>query len=86
MGGIVVHPRVPAKHPDVTEEDVVTAWKHAVAARRRNFDPPSHVAAAGVDTRGRLIEMVGVELEGGGVLVYHAMRLTEKMARELGLG
>ena len=44
------------------------------------------VAAAGADARGRMIEMVGVELEGGGVLIYHAMRLTAKMARELRLG
>lgn len=85
MGRIEVHPRVSARHPDVTEEDVASAWKSAVAVRHRNFDPPAHVAAAGVDTKGRLIEMVGVELEGGGVLVYHAMRLTAKMARELEL-
>jgi hypothetical protein len=39
-----------------------------------------------MDTKGRLIEMVSVELEDGGVLVYHAMRLTAKMARELELG
>lgn len=44
------------------------------------------VAAAGAGARGRMIEMVGAELEGGGVLIYHAMRLTAKMARELGLG
>lgn len=86
MGMIVVHPRVAERHPDVTEEDVATAWRNAAAMRRRNFDPPAHVAAAGVDAKGRLIEMVGVELEDGGVLVYHAMRITAKMARELGLG
>lgn len=82
---IDVHPRVTERHPDVTEDDVATAWRNAVAMRRRNFDPPSHVAAAGVDTKGRLIEMVGIEEEDGGVYVYHAMRLTVKMARELGL-
>lgn len=82
---VIVHPRVTERHPDVTEEDVITAWSTALAMRRRNFDPPSHIAAAGADTKGRIIEMVGVELEDGGVLVYHAMRLTAKMERELDL-
>ena len=63
----MVHPRVAARHPDLTEEDVTTAWENAAA-------------------RGQMIEMVGAELEGGGVLIYHAMRLTAKMARELRLG
>lgn len=82
---VEVHPRVTDRHPDVTADDVVRAWTNALSMRRRNFDPPSHIAAAGVDTKGRIIEMVGVELEGGGVLVYHAMRLTAKMEKELGL-
>lgn len=83
---IEVHPRVAARHPDVTDVDVVAAWGNAVAMRHRNFDPPAHIAAAGLDTKGRMIEMVGVELEDGGVLVYHAMKITPKMASELGLG
>lgn len=83
---ILTHPRVMERHPDVTEEDVAMAWSHAIAMRHRSFDPPVHIAAAGVDTKGRLIEMIGVELEDGGILVYHAMRLTAKMARELELG
>lgn len=82
---VKVHQRVLNRHPDVTEEDVATAWNNALVMRRRNFDPPSHIAAAGADTKGRIIEMVGVELEDGGVLVYHAMRLTAKMEEELGL-
>lgn len=86
LGRIVVHRRVSERHPDVTEEDVIAAWGGAVAMRHRNFDPPAHIAAAGADTKGRVIEMVGVELEDGGVLVYHAMKLTGKMAQELGLG
>ena len=86
MVKVAVHSRVSARHPDVTESDVVAAWTHAVAMRYRNFDPPAHISAAGLDTKGRMIEMVGVELEDGGVLVYHAMRITPKFAQELGLG
>lgn len=44
---------------------------------------PDYYAAAGADPRGRMIEMVGVELEDNRLLIFHAMRLTAKMADEL---
>lgn len=69
----------------MSEADVIAAWGNALSMRHRNFDPPAHIMAAGVDTRGRLIEMLGVELENDDILVYHAMRLTAKAAHELGL-
>ena len=46
-------------------------------------NPPNYYAAAGADSRGRMIEMVGVELEDNRLLIFHAMRLTAKMADEL---
>ena len=49
----------------------------------RNYDPPEYHAAAGADSHGRLLEMVGVELDEGSLLIFHAMRLTDKMAQEL---
>ena len=48
--------------------------------------PPDYYAAAGADPRGRMIEMVGVELEDSRLLIFHAMRLTTKMADELCIG
>lgn len=51
----------------------------------RNFDIPSIYAAAGPDTRGNLIELLLAEQEDGRFVAYHAMKLTMKMARELGL-
>lgn len=80
-----VHDRISQRHPDVTREDVIIAWSNPLAMRHRNFDPPAYVAAAGVDTKGRIIEMVGVELEDGVFLIYHAQKLTKKMAIELEL-
>ena len=82
---IVVLPRISERHPDVSEEDVLTAWRHAWAVRRRNFDMPSHYMAAGLDTKGRLIEMVGAEREDGTLVVYNAMKMTDKARRELGI-
>ena len=56
-----------------------------MAVRRRDFAMPCHYAAAGMDTKGRMLEMAAAEQEDGTFVVYHAMKLTEKMARELEL-
>ena len=80
-----VHRRVFLRHPDVTDMDVEVAWRNAIAMRLRNMEAPAHIVAAGADTKGRLIEMVGVELENDRILIYHAQRLTAKMRAELGL-
>ena len=46
-------------------------------------NPPNYYAAAGADPRGRMTEIVDVELEENRLLIFHAMRLTAKMADEL---
>lgn len=53
---------------------------------RRSYEPPDVYAAAGADGKGRMLELLGVELEDDTLLVYHAMRLTRKMRNELGIG
>lgn len=80
-----VHRRVSLRNPEVTTRDVEAAWHNAVAMRLRDMEFPAHIIAAGADAKGRLIEMIGVELESGRVLVYHAQKLTSKMRAELGL-
>lgn len=80
-----VHRWISLRHPEVTTRDVETAWRNAVAMRLRTMEPPAHIIAAGADSKGRLIEMIGVELDNGQVLVYHAQKLTAKMQAELGL-
>lgn len=69
----------------LTEEEIRAAWRNPASMRYRNFDIPSIVAAAGADSHGQLIEMLGGVQEDGTVLIFHAMRLTKKMADELGL-
>ena len=82
---IIVHPRVQQRHPEIENSDVETAWKNAIAMHRRTYDPPDYFAAAGFDSKNRLLEMVGVETESEDILIFHAMRLTDKMRFELGL-
>ena len=80
-----VHRRVTLRHPDVTEIGVEVAWRNAIAMRLRNIEAPAHIVAAGADSKGRLVEIIGVELENERILIYHAQRLTAKMRSELGL-
>ena len=49
------------------------------------LDIPCIYAAAGPDVSGNLVELLLAEQEDGAFIVYHAMRLTRKMARELEL-
>ena len=82
---VEVLPRVFLKHTYLTYDDIRTAWTNALSARTREFGPPDIIAAAGVDTKGRMIEMLGIKIEDDMVVIYHAMKLTQKMARELAL-
>ena len=84
FGKVVVHPRVTERHPYLTVEDVLHAVRVHKAVRRRNFDPPCHFAIAGLDSKGRMIEILGAEQEDGTLIVYHAMKITEKMAKCVG--
>ena len=69
----------------LTEKDIELAVDNAIAARCRNFDPPCHYALAGADEAGNLIEVLVAETEDEELVAYHAMKLTSKMAKELGL-
>ena len=77
----VVH-KSALKH-GLTEADIRHAVRMHQAVRYRNFDPPAHVALAGPDARGRMTELLMAEMEDGRWLVYHAMKLTDKIAYEL---
>ena len=80
-----VHPRVPAKRPDITEDDVRTAFEKALRSRGRETDPIQWVGV-GMDRKGRLLEFIAVEDEPDGWLVFHSMVATTKVINEVGLG
>lgn len=82
---LIVHPRVRQRHPEISDKDAIHAWKNAIAVVNRTYNPPDYYAAAGVDSKGRLLELVGVELEDGSLMIFHAMKLSAKMRKELGL-
>ena len=70
---IVVHGRVMERHPEITPDDVGHAWVSRVASAIRRTPRTDHMVVVGFDARGRLLEMVAVELEDGVPLVFHCM-------------
>jgi hypothetical protein len=73
------------KRPEISDEDAIHAWRNAIAIVNREYNPPDYYAAAGMDNKGRILELVGVELEDNSLMIFHAMKLTKKMKEELGL-
>ena len=68
----------------LSEESINAAWSGFVRKRPRGDDC---WVSIGFDAKGRQIEMVGLVLANGTILIIHAMSpATEKMLRELGLG
>lgn len=82
---VAVHPRVGQRHPEIKDEDVVVAWENAFVIQKRIDCYPDTYAAAGADKNGRILELLATELEDDSFLIYHAMKITQKMKRELGL-
>ena len=67
-----VHGRVSARHPELSEHDVLVAWKSRIAWAIRIVGEKNHVVAVGFDNNGRFIEMVAVN-DGDDYLIFHAM-------------
>ena len=61
------------RHPDLTEEDVLSAWDNAIASVARMDDENDRLVALGTDQRGRLVEMVANRVADGTWVVFHAM-------------
>lgn len=85
MAGVIVHPRVRNRHPDVEEADVIAAWTRLLCMTRRTGGYDDNYMAVGFDLRGRLLEMVAVCDCDDTWIVFHAMPATEKALKELGL-
>lgn len=81
MGELIIHPRVLERHPQLSEEDVRTAWQNAYYEALRPDSPNfPECLWIGTDGSGREIEMVGVPTERGW-LVYHANTPLSKRTR-----
>lgn len=79
---LVVHPRVSARHPQLSDEDVRVAWQNSFfqALRTGSKNSPEYLWI-GIDGKGREIEMVGVPTATG-YLIYHANTPLSKRVRD----
>lgn len=71
--------------PDVSADSVRVAWSNVVRFMAREDTDPLRYVAVGYDEYGRLLEMVAVLDESDRWHVFHAMRATPKVLRELKL-
>ena len=85
LGDIVVDQRVSARHSDVSDYSVRVAWSNVVRFMPREGTDPLRYVAVGYDERGRLLEMIAVLDESDRWHIFHAMRATAKVLRELRL-
>ena len=83
---IVVHPRVFQAHPDVSQEDVEAAISGTLRSQSRLGTDTLEYVGVGPDCSGRLLQWVAIRLDGvDSWFVFHAMRATTKVLRELGM-
>ena len=79
----MIDSRVNERHPDVSEYSALVAWRNVVRFMPREGTDPLRYVAVGYDDRGRLLEMVAVLDESDRWHVFHAMKATPKVLREL---
>ena len=85
-GKLIVHPRITARHPQLTSEDVAAAWNGALISAPRLPNRPDEYIALGFDAKGRLLEVVAVRLDSADWLAFHAMTPPSgKTFKELGV-
>jgi hypothetical protein len=81
---VFVDDRATLRLPNISKEDVETAWRNCVKSRPRIDKNPSEYLAIGTDGKGRLLELVALRDTKGDWLIYHAMTPpTENAKREL---
>ena len=79
---LVIHPRVFERHPQLTEDDIRTAWENSYYEALRPDSPnfPEYLWI-GEDKAGREIGMVGVPIADGW-LIYHANTPLSKRTKD----
>ena len=86
MNKVLIDSRIGKRHPELTDNDVMDAWNNVIHSKTRLEEQPYECVAVGMDSSGRLIEMVAVRLSSGDMLIFHARTPpTKKTLKELEL-
>ncbi len=79
--------RVHERHPDITKEDAIHAWRFCIKSMPRLEKEPEEHVGIGYDASGRLLEVVAIRGNNGAWLIKHAQTPPqERIKRELGFG
>ena len=73
MQDVEVLDRVMKRHPELTRDDVLSAWGDTVAVAYRIDGGAERQVGVGTDRNGRLVEMAAARTNAGGWAAYHAM-------------
>lgn len=71
--GVIIHPRVKEHHPELSDEDVLSAWNNTLAYLPRLGSDAVRYIAVGFDGNGRLIKIVAQRSFNGDWVIFHAM-------------
>jgi len=86
LSDIKIHHRVCKRHPELSEEDILSAWDNALKSGVRDGSAFNVCVVVGIDKKGRLLEMFGVRDVTEAWNIYHAMTPpSKKTLLELGL-
>ena len=86
MEEVWVHPRIVEKHPELSEDAVLHAWNSCLKSVPRVDKGPDEYIAVGIDSSGRMVEMIARRTSDGSFIIYHAFTPpTRKMLFELKL-
>lgn len=72
MEELWVHPRIVEKHPELSEDEVLHAWHSCLKSVLRVDKGPDEYIAVGVDSSGRMVEMIARRMPDGSFIIYHA--------------
>ncbi len=79
---LIVHPRIHRIHPELSDEDVKTAF-NGIFKHVHRLD--GDLVGVGMDGKRRMVEMIA-RYDDDAVIVYHAFTPpTQKVMRELGM-
>ncbi len=77
--------RVYARHPDLSEEDVLTAWDNRLRTQFRLDGEKPYMVGVGVARSGKPLEMIAFD-DQGDTVIFHAMTPpTKKLLKEMGM-
>lgn len=82
---VVVLKRVTERHPDITEDEVLSAWDGRIKTQFRVDGDKPYLVSVGVAFSGKAIEMIAFE-DDEDIVIFHAKTPpTKKLLREMNL-